>query len=401
MIWAFLAALLVGAICAVVGFRIGRGRVPVPAQVDKPARTEQPSSRTRAVHIERALADLRLGVIIVDGGGAEVYRNNVAQQFATGRHGNAIAEAALKRMVEGALLGLSLEEEVEIYGPPARNLLVQASPTYERGRLNGAVGVIDDVTEARHVDRVRRDFIANVSHELRTPIGAMSVLAETLVEADDPDVVERLAERVQREAHRLGDTIADLLSLSRLESGPIHEPETMDLQSVVAMAVERTAEVAAGRDVTISVENLAEEPLFVDGDQAQLVSAVGNLIDNAVKYSEDGAAVEILLARSADSGEVVLNVVDAGIGIPERDLARIFERFYRVDSARSRETGGTGLGLSIVRHAVLNHRGSIEVSSTEGVGTTFEVRLPMSPAQEQLPSELAHNGGTTDQPGTR
>ena len=129
------------------------------------------------IDIERALADLRLGVVVVGSDGTESYRNNRAKDFATGRHGDALVEAALQRVIEGALLGLALEEAVEVYGPPARSLLVQASPTYQDGEPSGAVGVIDDVTEIRRITRVRSDFVANVSHELRTPIGAMSVLA--------------------------------------------------------------------------------------------------------------------------------------------------------------------------------------------------------------------------------
>ncbi|MEM9564212.1 MAG: ATP-binding protein, partial [Actinomycetota bacterium] len=278
----------------------------------------------------------------------------------------------------------------------------------------GAVGVIEDVTEARHNLRVRSDFVANVSHELRTPVGAMSVLAETIAEANDPDVINRLSGRMQREATRLADTIEDLLALSRLESGPVTDPETVDLVSVASMAIERTAERAAQRRVEVEVDS--DTPVLVDGDQGQLVAAVSNLIDNAIKYTERGSAVEVrvrqivgaaasigpgTLSFSARSGQhspapdregrwlaeekvAELSVFDDGIGIPERDLERIFERFYRVDSGRSRETGGTGLGLSIVRHAVLNHRGTVDVDSLEGHGSTFTIRLPVSVAQRQV-----------------
>ncbi len=401
MSWMITAILLppTAAVAGVIGYRLGsiRGarRAAGGAAIARSAPTRSPKSGAKTAPIERALADLRLGVVIVGADGGEVYRNNVAERFATGRHGNALVEAALQRVVDGALVGLSLEESIEIYGPPARDVLVQASPTYERGRLSGAVGVIEDVTEARHVDRIRRDFIANVSHELRTPIGALSVLAETLADADDPEVVDRLAERVQREAHRLSDTITDLLSLSRLESGPITDPETTDLRSVAAMAIDRTREPAGSRDVEIVIRQTGDGPLLVDGDQSQLVSAVTNLVDNAIKYSDRGGEVVIGLSLvGADDDQQArgqVQVTDAGIGIPEKDLARIFERFYRVDSARSRETGGTGLGLSIVRHAVLNHRGTIDVESTEGVGTTFTLRLPMSSVQKQISAEMAGN----------
>jgi two-component system sensor histidine kinase SenX3 len=362
-----------------------------------------------ALDIERALADLRLAVVVTRADGAEVYRNARAMEYATGRHGAALVEAALQRVIEGARLGLSLEETVEIFGPPARSLLVQASPTYRDGELNGAVGVIDDITEFQQVHRVRSDFVANVSHELRTPVGAISVLAETIADADDPAVVSRMSARMVDEANRLADTIDDLLALSRLESGPISDPETIDLVSVASMAMERTAGAAAQRPVTVTLAGRG--PVLVDGDQGQLVSAVANLVDNAIKYSDpDGDVTIQIQARTVkpappselpptndrqpaadrlgrwEPGSQIaeLTVHDEGIGIPARDLDRIFERFYRVDAARSRDTGGTGLGLSIVRNALLNHRGTIDVESVEGQGSTFTLRVPLSPSQLQL-----------------
>lgn len=412
--------LVIGLILAAVliGYWIGR-RSAAPgvtalaeARARAAAEAERPKRPDRSVHtdIERALADLRLGVIVVGQDGAESYRNRKAAQYATGRHGDALVEAALGRVVEGALLGLSLEESVEVYGPPARSLLVQASPTYDGGELNGAVGVIEDITEARHIDRVRSDFVANVSHELRTPVGAMSVLAETIADATDPDVIARLTARMQREANRLSDTIEDLLVLSRLESGPLLELETIDLVSIVTMAVERNAETAAHRGVVVTVQNESDGPIMVEGEQGQLVSAVANLLENAIKYSDPSSTVSVALRAtpSAQSNEdapltpggdgdlpedrvgtAEIAITDTGIGIPERDLDRIFERFYRVDSARSRETGGTGLGLSIVRNAIRNHQGAIGVESVEGQGSTFMLRLPISETQTQLSEESA------------
>lgn len=345
-----------------------------------------PGRHSARVDIERALADLRLGVVVAGPGGEEVYRNNLALRYATGRHGDALVEAAIERVVDGALVGLSLEEMVEVYGPPARSLLVQASPTYDDGVVSSAVCIVEDVTMARHSDRVRSDFVANVSHELRTPVGALSVLAETIATADDPAVVERLAQRMQREANRLGNTIEDLLALSRLESGPTAEPETIDLVSVAVMAVERTGEAAEQRGVTVALHPANDGPVLVEGDRGQLVSAAANLIDNAIKYSDPGGAVTVQVAASgtAGIGRAELSVIDEGMGIPDRDLDRIFERFYRVDTARSRETGGTGLGLSIVRHAVLNHDGTVDVSSVEGRGSTFTIRLPQSADQAKI-----------------
>ncbi|MGB5760618.1 MAG: ATP-binding protein [Acidimicrobiales bacterium] len=412
-----IAAIVVGvAVAAAIGYRLGTARVgatvvraSIPQQHD-PQPEGGAGSHADGLSrqdIERALADLRLGVVVVTAKGEVDYRNNQALRYATGRHGDALVEAALQRVIDGALVGLSLEESVEVYGPPARSLLVQASPTFDRGSISGAVGVIDDVSEVRHIDRVRSDFVANVSHELRTPVGAISVLAETIAEAEEPEVIARLADRMQREASRLGATIDDLLALSRLESGPVAEPETIDLVSVATMAIERTTEAAQQQGVTIELESQGGRSVLIDGDPGQLVAAVANLIDNAVKYSDSGQTVTVEVGVETDGGAAddsetggnepgettsqsavaELTVVDAGIGIPERDLDRIFERFYRVDSARRRGTGGTGLGLSIVRHALINHGGTIRVASTEGQGSTFTIQLPLSAAHQRIAGE--------------
>lgn len=391
-----LLGLLGAAAAFLIGLWLGRRRPGMaPSATERPeiVPTERPIAPTAAaaptgvdrLDLERALADLRLGVVIIRAGGEEVYRNHRGQEYATGRHGDALVEAALERVVAGALIGLSLEESIEVYGPPARSFLVQASPIWEGDDVSGAVGVIEDITEARHNLRVRSDFVANVSHELRTPVGAMSVLAETIASADDPEVVDRLSQRMLREATRLADTIEDLLALAKLESGPISEPETIDLTSVATMAVERSGEAAAQRGVPVSVVADPDGPVLVDGDQGQLVAAVANLVDNAIKYSDPAGVVEVRLG-TVDGTLAELSVADNGIGIPARDLERIFERFYRVDSGRSRETGGTGLGLSIVRHAVRNHRGTIDVESTEGHGSTFTLRFPLSASQTHVVS---------------
>jgi two-component system sensor histidine kinase SenX3 len=363
--------------------------------------------------IRQALDDLRLGVVVLDAEGEEIYRNRAAGRYATRRHGNAIVDAALERVVQGAMIGLSLEEAVELYGPPAKSLLVQASPTHEGDSVAGVVAMIEDVTEAHHLDRVRRDFVANVSHELRTPVGAMTVLIDALSDSDDPEVVQRLTDRLQQEAGRLVQTIDDLLVLSRLESGPIDVRETTDLASIALMAVERVTEAATARSIKVAVDRTFDGPILIECDPGQLVSAVANLLENAIKYSDGGATVTLRLGihdRTVDAGSgppngaheplAVLSVIDSGIGIPERDLARIFERFYRVDTARSRETGGTGLGLSIVRHAVINHGGTVSVDSIEGRGSTFTISLPVSSARLQTDrfdadNRLPAGNGTT------
>ncbi len=345
--------------------------------------------------IDRALDALPLGVVVTDADGFVVYQNQFAHQFDRARHGDALVRAGIDQVVTAALRGSSEDRAIDLYGPPARNLLLRASPTYDPcdpaarplpvgkgddddagGELTGSVVLIEDVTAAHQLDRVRKDFVANVSHELRTPIGAIGVLAETLRDADDPEVVDRLAGRLHNEALRLGHVIEDLLALSRLESGRIEDPQLVDLHDVIGLAVQRAEPGADQRSITIHTPPDGQDPVLVRGDQSQLVSAVSNLLDNAVKYSEVGAEVMVEVAETAE--EATVAVVDHGVGIPAAAHQRIFERFYRVDDARSRATGGTGLGLSIVRHVVINHEGSISVTSTEGQGSTFTIRLPLA-----------------------
>jgi two-component system sensor histidine kinase SenX3 len=284
-----------------------------------------------------------------------------------------------------------VSQTLELHGPPHRILQVTATPIGRRDRSLGTVVLVDDVSELRRLEAVRRDFVANVSHELRTPVGAMGVLAETLAEERDPEVMRRLATRITAEAERAGRLIDGLLDLSRIEAGGIHRNE-VDVAGVVATAVERVGHLADQLGVTlVAVPDAAGEATVVGdvggptvvgdvggptavGDEHQLVSAVVNLLENAVKYSDKGSAVEVETA--AGDGWVEVVVRDHGVGIPAKDLERIFERFYRVDRARSRETGGTGLGLSIVRHVASNHGGEILVESQEGLGSTFTLRLP-------------------------
>jgi two-component system sensor histidine kinase SenX3 len=260
----------------------------------------------------------------------------------------------------------------------------------ERGllidRLEDAAQMTKAVNEAdrRRVDAVRRDFVSNISHELQTPVGALALLAETLVDetgGEDPEgpldateaaVVNRLATRVLREALRIGHTIEDLLELARLEADVEPRRVRVKLRHLLSDTAARARPGAALRSVELTV---SAAPGTVLVDERQIVSALSNLVDNAVKYSPQGATVELLAGLDA-TGWAEISVRDHGIGIPEADVDRVFERFYRVDQARSRETGGTGLGLAIVRHVVANHGGEVRVTSVEGEGSTFVLRLP-------------------------
>jgi two-component system sensor histidine kinase SenX3 len=236
------------------------------------------------------------------------------------------------------------------------------------------VAVIDDISERRRLDAVRRDFVANISHELKTPVGALGVLSEAIADAEDPDVVRRLADRMTDEALRAGRIIDDLLALARIESEETTSRDHVRIGDVVSEAVQRMVPLAEARRIAIDCDEVGAAHAVV-GDPRQLVSAVANLIENACKYSDEGSGVNV---RSRKQGRwIELDVVDGGIGIPSTDLDRVFERFYRVDRARSRETGGTGLGLAIVRHVATNHGGDVQVTSTEGLGSTFTLRLPI------------------------
>ncbi|MGB9111486.1 MAG: ATP-binding protein, partial [Acidimicrobiales bacterium] len=269
--------------------------------------------------------------------------------------------------------GASEDRTLELYGPPRRTLSVRTESIDNGQRVLGVMAVIDDVSDRRRLEDVRRDFVANVSHELKTPMGALGLLAETLLSENEAEVSRRLAQRIHDEAFRISRIIDDLLDLSRIESeeSPPREPVLVNL--VMAEAAERIRAAAEHRSVEIKLDE-PTPPVAVIGDRRQLTSALYNLLENAVKFSYDGGIVEF--SAKTEEDEVVIVVGDKGTGVPARDLERIFERFYRVDHGRSRQTGGTGLGLSIVRHVAQNHHGTVQVESREGEGSTFTLRIP-------------------------
>lgn len=231
-----------------------------------------------------------------------------------------------------------------------------------------------DQTELRRVETVRRDFVANVSHELKTPIGALSLLAETVEEAaDDPEGVRRFASRMHHEATRLSTLVQELITLSRIQGGdPVPDPVPVAVNEALDEAVDRCTLTASAKDVTLA--RGGDEGVVVSGDEELIVTAVRNLIDNAISYSPEGTRVTVTACRR--DGFVDIRVSDQGVGIAEQDRERIFERFYRVDPARSRRSGGTGLGLAIVKHVATNHGGEVSVWSREDVGSTFTISLP-------------------------
>lgn len=279
----------------------------------------------------------------------------------------------LVRRVSGD--GTARERELRVRRPPlGRGLLdlrVQVAPLSDGMYLM----LVTDLSDERRVDAVRRDFVANVSHELKTPVGALSLLAEAILSApDDPAAVQRFAERMQSEATRLSNLINDIIDLSRLQSDdPLTHAEEFDAAEVVDQAVEEVRTLAIAQDIEIVESTVTGARIL--GDRAQVLMAVRNLLANAIAYSP--AHTRVAIAMRINDAIIEIDVKDQGLGIPEHDLERIFERFYRVDPARSRGTGGTGLGLAIVKHVCRNHGGECRVWSEVGVGSTFTLRFPL------------------------
>lgn len=281
-----------------------------------------------------------------------------------------IAEIVLKVANDGS----PREQVLRVRRPPLGRELLEVRVRIAPLSSGAILVLIDDLAEERRVDAVRRDFVANVSHELKTPVGALSLLAEAvLAAADDQKQVEHFAEKMQAEATRLGSLIQDVIDLSRLQSDdPMNRAELLEAEFLINRAVEEVKTLAGG----LGVEIIRGEPeaSVILGDRGQLLTALRNLLTNAISYSAENTRVSVT-AREID-GIVEISVKDAGLGIPSHDLDRIFERFYRVDPARSRGTGGTGLGLAIVKHVCQNHGGEVTVWSEIGTGSTFTLRIP-------------------------
>ena len=287
--------------------------------------------------------------------------------------------AALARQVrrDGEIREGEFEVPVPRLGGRTTSFAVRVAPL---GAAIGGGGLVlllaEDQTESRRVDEVKRNFVANTSHELKTPVGALALLAETIEDAaDDAEAVRRFASKMRQEAQRLTNLVQDLITLSRIQAvEPVPDPRPVALDTVVAEAVDRCRMRANARGITLA--SVGSRGLSVLGDEDLLVTALRNLLENAVAYSPEKTRV-VITTRKTPEGHAELSVADQGIGIPERDLERIFERFYRVDPARSRATGGTGLGLAIVKHVMAAHNGKVTVRSVEGAGSTFTLYIPL------------------------
>lgn len=346
--------------------------------------------------LQAAFDQVGEGVVICDEAGQELYRNRQASNLVPSRMDGALMSQAIVERLRDARNGTNAESVVELFAPTRRTLVIRASLLSHPSGPGGAVAIIEDASERQRIDTIRRDFVANVSHELKTPVGALSLLAETLVDEDDPDVVSRLSERVATEAERLGRIIDDLLDLSRIEVNEGPEPSRALVADLIEEAIGPLRRVALAQEIALEVDEIPTN-LSVTCNRRDLVSAISNLVDNAIKYSESEGLVRVG-ATAAEDGFIEITVGDRGIGIPERDKERIFERFYRVDRARSRTTGGTGLGLAIVRHVVANHGGTVEVRSKEGEGSTFCLRLAAGPIDRSPVPGLREVPGSREDP---
>jgi two-component system, OmpR family, sensor histidine kinase SenX3 len=363
----------------VLGLAIGAISVAV---VRLPERSQRwvpaaPDPRALPAGVSAVLAVLRSGTIILDTADAVISASPWAVAHGLVRNDDLVHDELRNLARQVRRDGVIREVELDLSrGPLGRGRIMVGARVAPLGSEFVLV-LVDDRTMDRRVEETRRDFLVNVSHELKTPVGGLALLAEAVLEAnDDPEAVARFARRMQVESTRLTHLVQDIVDLSRLQiADTLHEPHLVDVATVATEAVEQSTVLAESRDVEIVTSLNTGAAVF--GDAELLTTAIRNLVANAINYSASGTRVAISVRRLERLVEIV--VADQGRGIPESEQARIFERFYRVDAARSRETGGTGLGLAIVKHICANHGGEVTVWSEQGHGSTFTIRLPAAP----------------------
>ena len=356
--------------------------MPVSAQtVDEGWReTARPAATPLPPGIASVLSVLSSSAVVLDAEDRVLQASDAARSFGLVEGEQLMAGEVLALARQVRRDGEIREGEYEV--TPGGGIGGVTSFAVRVAPLGGDVGcdglvlvLAEDQSESRRVEEVRRDFVANVSHELKTPVGALALLAETVEDAaDDPDAVRRFAGRMRQEAARLTNLVQDIITLSRIQAAePVPDPTAVPLDAVIAEALDRCRMKANARGIALA--DVGDRGLGVHGDEDLLITAIRNLLENAVAYSPERTRVVVTTRRAADRVEI--SVEDQGIGIPAQDLQRIFERFYRVDPARSRATGGTGLGLAIVKHVMAAHGGTVTVRSVEGAGSTFTISLPL------------------------
>jgi two-component system sensor histidine kinase SenX3 len=384
-----LAGLLTGVI-AVLAFRWSE------RDQARPTRTALHSETVLPPGVDTVLSVLRSSAVVLDEGDAVVKASSAAYALGLVRGGRLAVDQMLQMARETRRDGEIRQVELDLPRRGAgrgEGLAVSARVAPLGSRL--VLLLVEDLTEARRIEAVRRDFVANVSHELKTPVGALSLLSEAVMDAsDDPEAVLRFAGRMQVEATRLTSLVQEIIDLSRVQDDEmLDDAEPVAVDDLVAEAVDRCRHQANAKQITMATGETPD--LFIRGNRGQLAAALGNLVENAVNYSPARTRVGIAGRRipggSSGGGDLIeISVTDQGIGISEKDRERVFERFYRVDPARSRATGGTGLGLSIVKHVAATHGGEVTVWSAEGQGSTFTLRLP----EAGIARDRAFRGGT-------
>jgi two-component system sensor histidine kinase SenX3 len=376
---ALLLTAAVALLALVIGTAVGVGLAPRIAE-----RRQRRAAEQSGITVSQMLAQIvslsPVGIVVVDTYRDVVYTNDRAKELGLVRDRLLDDRAWL-----AAQRTLSTGEDVEVDLSPRRRQPRGRSGLSVRGHVRllskddrrFAVVYVDDQSEHARMEATRRDFVANVSHELKTPVGAMGVLAEALLaSADDPDTVRRFSDKMVAESKRLANMVGELIELSRLQGAePLPDLEAVDVDTIVAEALSRYKVAADNADIAITTD--APTGYKVLGDQPLLVTALANLVSNAIAYSPNGSPVSISRRRRGDNIEIA--VTDRGIGIAAADQERVFERFFRVDKARSRATGGTGLGLAIVKHVAANHNGTIRLWSQPGTGSTFTLSIPAYP----------------------
>jgi two-component system sensor histidine kinase SenX3 len=376
---ALLLMAVVALLALVIGVGLGVGLAPRIVQ-----RRQRRAADQSGITVSQMLAHIvslsPVGIVVVDTYRDVVYTNDRAKELGLVRDRLLDDRAWL-----AAQRTLSSGGDVEVDLSPRRRQPRGRSGLSVRGHVRllteedrrFAVVYVDDQSEHARMEATRRDFVANVSHELKTPVGAMGVLAEALLaSADDPDTVRRFADKMVAESKRLANMVGELIELSRLQGAePLPDLEAVDVDTVVAEALSRYRVAADNADIAITTDALTGYKVL--GDQPLLVTALANLVSNAIAYSPNGSPVSISRRRRGDYIEIA--VTDRGIGIAAADQERVFERFFRVDKARSRATGGTGLGLAIVKHVAANHNGTIRLWSQPGTGSTFTLSIPAYP----------------------
>ena len=337
---------------------------------------EAQSQRKLPLMLTAVLDQLDGASLVIAPGEVAIFTNLEAEQLGILRDGRIQSEELLASIRVVRRTNAKQTGTIEIargpIGEGKREITLNVIPLTENELV---LVLLRDESEAQRVHDVRRDFVANISHELKTPIGALSLLSEAVLGAkDDAEAVSRFAERMQVESKRLTGLVQEIIQLSRVQdSDPLKEAQQLSAGDIIKEALDQCRTTADSRQISLTFQD--SEDAMILGDRDQLTMAIHNLIENAINYSP--ADTKVAVSTTVENGIITISVADQGIGIPEAEVERIFERFYRVDPARSRETGGTGLGLSIVKHIINKHGGEISVWSSENVGSTFSIRLPI------------------------